>query len=49
MAIMNAPDFAAVEAYVNQSPYFKADCYKRIKIVEYVPIAGTGILKQEAS
>lgn len=45
MAIMNAPDFAAAEAYVSQSPYFQADRYKRIDIVEYALLVGAGELK----
>lgn len=45
MAIMHAPDFAAAEAYVSQSPYFKADRYDRIEIVEYALLVGAGALK----
>ena len=44
MAIINAPDFAAAEAYLSQSPYFKADRYERVEIVEYALMVGAGAL-----
>ena len=46
MAIMNAPDFAVAEAYLSQSPYFRADRYERIDIVEYSLVVGAGQLGQ---
>ncbi|GEM_PF-1374437 len=45
MAIMTAPDFAAAEAYLSGSPYFKADRYERVDIVEYALLVGAGELK----
>lgn len=45
MAVIKAPDFAAAQAYVGQSPYFKADRYARIDIVEYALLVGAGQLK----